>query len=78
MLNWSATGVASLKLIIRHRVAGHGFVRLGVLPRSVRAGSGRIHLPPGLAGRLIGPGTYSLGLSSPARCTPGRAVFTIT
>ena len=78
VLRWSATGVGSLKLVIRRWVRGDGFIRVGALPRSVRSGSGRIHLPGRLAGHRIYPGTYSLGLSSAARCTPGRFVFTIT
>lgn len=81
VLQWSATGVASLELIIRRWVRGHGFVRAGTLPRSVRFGSGRIHLPRRVASRSLGPGRYSLGLTSATgsiRCTPGRLTFTVT
>ena len=78
VLRWSATGVVSLRLAIRRWVRGDGFVRLGALPRSVRPGSGRIHLPGRLAGHRIGRGTYSIGVTPGARCTPGRFVFTIT
>jgi hypothetical protein len=81
VLQWSATGVARLGLIVRRWVRGERFIRVGVLPRSVRSGSGRIHLPDRLAGRPIGPGTYSLGLASgtrSVRCTPRRFAFTVT
>jgi hypothetical protein len=78
VLRWSATGAASLELVIRRWVGGAGFVRVGALPRSVRLGTGRMHLPGRVAGRRLGRGVYSISVIEGARCTPGRSGFTIT
>jgi hypothetical protein len=81
VLRWSATGTASLELIIRRWVRGQGFVPAGALARSVRAGSGRIYLSRKASGRLLGPGRYNLGLTSAmlsVRCTPARLAFNVT
>ena len=81
VLRWSASGALSLQLVVRRWVRGKGFVRMAALPRSVPAGASRTHLPRRLAGRSVGPGTYSVGLSARARatrCAPARFVFTVT
>jgi hypothetical protein len=81
VLRWSATGTASLELIIRRWVRGRGYVRAGALARSVRAGSGRIDLARRALGRRLGPGRYNLGLTSATRsvrCAPARLAFTVT
>lgn len=81
VLRWTATGPAGIDLIIRRWVRSAGFVRMGVLRRSVHAGLGRIRLPHQLGGRAFGRGTYSVGLTSavrPVRCARRHFAFTVT
>ena len=81
VLRWRATGTASLELIIRRWVRGQGFVRATALARTVRAGTGRIHLSLRVSGPRLGPGRYNLGLTSATRsvrCSPARLTFTLT
>lgn len=77
VVRWSSTGAVRLTLEIRRWVPGRGFVLVGRLRRSVRPGSGRIHLPAKLGARAVGPGRYSVRLRSAIRCSPGRLMFTV-
>ena len=81
VLHWSATGAVRLELTVRRWVPGKGFVRVAALPRAVPSGASRTRLPGKLAGRSVGPGTYSLGLSPGTRAmrctTHARLVFTV-
>lgn len=77
VLRWSATGAVRLTLAIRRWVPGRGFVLVGGIRRSVRPGSGRIHLPAKFGAGTVGPGRYSVRLRSAIRCRPGRLMFTV-
>ena len=81
VLRWSATGAASVDLILQRRIPGADFVRMGVMQRFVRSGKGRIRLPHSLGRRHLGRGTYGVAVRSGAqqvRCAPARLVFTLS
>ena len=81
VLRWSATGAASVDLILQRRIPGADFVRMVVMQRFVRSGKGRIRLPHSLGRRHLGRGTYGVAVRSGAqqvRCAPARLVFTLS
>ena len=80
LLYWTATGHASLEMILERRVRGRRFVRVGTVRRTVDIGRGRISVWRRLGKYPIRPGTYGVRLKSgptPVRCTPKRFLFTI-
>jgi hypothetical protein len=78
-ISWRATGAAALRLAVQRRTGKGPPVELGVLRRSVDAGSGRMRFRGSVGGRRLRPGRYWLSPVPAAgvRFTPRRLGFTV-
>ncbi|QEC46194.1 hypothetical protein FSW04_00490 [Baekduia soli] len=63
LITWRAPGRSTLHVTLRRPRAGHGFVTVRALRRSLEGGPGRLNVTRSLGGRHLRPGHYRLEVS---------------
>jgi hypothetical protein len=79
-IRWRATGKARVRLAVKRRVRGRGYVEVGRLARSVAEGAGRIRFTGTVGGRRLRRGIYRLVPTAPdehVRFAPKHLRFTV-